>query len=325
METRNKALILLGLAILLVLTFLGFGCHLGSTISHPELNRSFQTVATLSTNRYGLAATAIDDEIYIIGGMTPAKYLGTIAKFDPSDQSTSTLPAKLLPRWYHTVASHEGKIYIIGGVNWGGEIDKVERYDPETNEVELLASLPTPRKMPASVAYNDKIYVIGGSALVGTQNRKPLYLETVEIYDIAANKWYNGKTMPTPRECEIALYDGKIYAIGGFKEMPLNRFEVYDIAADHWERLPNLPFKITAHHGTVLNDKIYIFGDYLELNDVCQYDFAAKKWLVLKTNFKLTRYNAVALCSDTIYIIGGAFTPSMLFLDAIQAFRPPRI
>ncbi len=144
----------------------------------------------------------------------------------------------------------------------------------------------------------------------------------VEIYDIAANKWTRGSDKPTRSVCDAVLHNGKIYAIGGYNGLPQNTFEVYDPAADRWEKLPNLPFTISAHHCAVLEGKIFAFGDYYDLNRVCQYDFAAGEWTILDTNFKRSRHNAVVACGDAIYIIGGTVAPRDSWLDDIQVFRP---
>ncbi len=199
------------------------------------------------------------------------------------------------------------------------------------NEVKKLASLPTPRSMPASVIHNGKIYVIGGSIMKNVvQIEKVFYDERltfyytgiVEIYDIAANKWTRGSDKPTRSVCDAVLHNGKIYAIGGYNGLPQNAFEVYDIETDRWEKLPDLPFTISAHHGAVLNGKIFAFGDYYDLNRVCQYDFGTGQWSILNTNYKHSRHNAVATSGEAIYIIGGTNASSNSWLDYIQAFRP---
>jgi N-acetylneuraminic acid mutarotase len=188
--------------------------------------------------------------------------------------------------------------------------------------------------MPASVIDDGKIYVVGGSIfkdIVQIENRAYsenvgiYYAGIVEIYDIAANKWTRGSDKPTRSECAAVLYNGKIYTIGGFNGLPQNTFEVYDLATDRWEKLPDLPFTISAHHAAVLNDKIYTFGDFYDLSRVCQYDFATGEWSLLNANFIPSRHNAAVTCGDAIYIIGGTNISSNAWLNDIQAFRPTRL
>jgi N-acetylneuraminic acid mutarotase len=316
----------------LIALLLGTGCQF--ELTPQKINSGKQ--AKINPGRYGLAAAAINDAIYIIGGSSSGGFVGKVEKYNVKDKTVVSLTNKLLPRRYHTAQSFEEKIYIIGGVVAGPRFSQImttrlERYDPKTNEVKKLAPLPTPRGKPASVIYNGKIYVIGGSIIKDVVQIDKKYFDErayyyftgiVEIYDIAANKWTSGSNKPTPSECDAVLYNGKIYAIGGYNGLPQNTFEVYDLAADRWEKLPDLPFTISAHHAAVLNDKIYTFGDYYDLNRVCQYDFGTGQWSILNTNFERSRHNAVVACGDAIYIIGGNVALSDSWLNDIQIFRP---
>jgi N-acetylneuraminic acid mutarotase len=335
MKARHLACTILLPAAGLISLLLGVGCQF--ELAPQKINSGKQ--AKINPGRYGLAAAAINNDVYIIGGSGPGGLLGKVEKFNVQDQTVVAVTNKLLPRRYHTAQSFEGKIYIIGGVVAGPrfsqiETNRVERYDPKTNEVKKLAPLPTPRSMPASVLYNGKIYVIGGSIIKDVvQIEKKYYDErlafyysgAVEIYDIAANKWTRGSDKPTWSVCDAVLYNGKIYAVGGYNRLPQNTFEAYDIETDRWEKLPDLPFTISAHRGAVLSGKIYTFGDYYDLNRVCQYDFATGEWSMLYTNFKPSRHNAVATCGGAIYIFGGNVASSNSWLNDIQVFRPPSL
>ena len=335
MKARHLASIIFWPVVGLIAVLLSVGCQV--ELTPQKINSGKQ--AKINPGRFGLAATAVNDDVYIIGGSSSGGFVGKVEKYNIKSKTIVTLTKKLLSRRYHTAQSFEEKIYIMGGAIAGPrftqiETNRVERYDPKSNEVKKLAPLPTPRSMPASVIYNGKVYVIGGSIIkdivqidkIFFNERETFYYTgTVEIYDIAANKWMRGNAKPTLSVCEAVLYNGKIYAIGGYNGLPQNTFEVYDIATDRWEKLPDLPFTISAHHGAVLNGKIYTFGDYYDLNRVCQYDFATKEWSILSTNFNPSRLNAVVTCGDAIYIIGGTAASSNSWLDDIQVFRPVRL
>lgn len=336
MKARHLPSTILWPAVGLTALLLGVGCQFELTPQRIDSDRSSEIKAKINPGRYGLAATAINDEVYIIGGSGPDGFLGKVEKYNVNDKTVVALTNKLLRRRYHTAQSFEGKIYIMGGVIAGPrssqiETNRVERYDPKINEVKKLAPLPTPRSMPASVIYNGKIYVIGGSITKDVVQIEKIsynekvdvhYTGIVEIYDIAANKWTRGSDKPTRSVCDAILHNGKIYAIGGYNGLPQNTFAVYDLETDRWEKLPDLPFTISAHHGTVLNGKIYTFGDYYDLNRVCQYDFGTGQWSILYTNFERSRHNAVVTCGDAIYIIGGTNASSNSWLNDIQVFRP---
>ena len=335
MKARRFAGIILWPAVGLTAVLLGIGCQYELIPKRIDADKSSEIKAKINPGRYGLAATVINEDVYIIGGSGSEGFLGKVEKYNVKDGAVVTLTDNLLRRRYHTAQSFDGKIYIMGGVIAGPrrtqiETNRVERYDPKSNEVIELAPLPTPRSMPASILHNGKIYVIGGSIFKDPELLEVSYNEAavidytgiVEIYDIAANAWTRGSDKPTRSICDAVIHHGKVYAVGGYNGLPQNTFEVYDLTADRWEKLPDLPFTISAHHCAVLEGKIFAFGDYYDLDRVCQYDFAAGEWAILDTNVKRSRHNAVVACGDAIYIIGGTVAPRDSWLDYIQAFRP---
>jgi len=300
-----------------------------SAISQDTIGgKAFKSVAKLKTPRFGCAATVIGDDIYIIGGDSHGALLPEVERYDVLENKVSKLTDKLIPRRYHTAESYDGKIYIIGGVHqWTRrslleEIRNVECYDPATNEIKKLSPMPTPRKLPASVVHSGKIYVIGGSAVRPLVGGREWYYDTVEIYDIATDTWRTGSSMPTPRQCDVVLKDGKIYAIGGYRDVSLSAFEVYDIDTDQWQILPDMPFTLSAHHAALLGNKIYCFGDRDNADAVTEYDFATGQWKVLITNYQPSRYNAAVTFGNAIYVFGGTNSFTGYPLKDIQRFQP---
>ena len=73
-------------------------------------------------------------------------------------------------------------------------------------------------------------------------------LPTVEMYDPITDTWTRKADMPTPRNADTCVVDGKIYAIGGTatinnsKEEPwrLKTVEVYDPSTDTWEKAESM-------------------------------------------------------------------------------------
>ena len=322
-----------------------------------KVENEFKTVAYLNPGRYGVAATVIENDIYLLGGSSAddrlhVGHLPIIEKYSIEENKFTKLSNNILPRRYHTAESYEGKIYILGGVSvkkvgkkmsWR-ETDVFELYFPEIDTLKYLTPLPTPRKMVASVLFENKIYVIGGTKIQtyeqvqeasATQKNEGNFfpenirtfeypLKTVEIYDIKKNKWFTGAKMPTARACDVVYKDYKIYAIGGYNGFSSTKaFEVYDIFADRWEVLPDLPFFVSAHHCEVLKDKIYVFGDSQDLGRVCQYDFSTKEWSLIKSNFKGCRHSAVVKRKEKIFILGGTVASRGSYLSHdVQIFEP---
>jgi N-acetylneuraminic acid mutarotase len=184
----------------------------------------WDTRAVMPTPRSGLAVAAPGNgRIYAVGGTAGNNQsLAVNEEYDPfSDTWTGRAPMPT-PRRYSAAAAAGGKLYVIGGVLSGTILASNEEYNPATNTWATKASMPTPRFLLATASVGGKIYAFGGATalfadLTGSHGLT-IYLDDVEIYDPATDKWTTGKSMPTPRAgCGAAASDnGMIYVSGGF-------------------------------------------------------------------------------------------------------------
>lgn len=130
-------------AIGLTAVLLGWGCQFELTPQRIDSGKP-ETKAKINPGRYGLAATAMNDDVYIIGGNSSGGLVGKVEKYNVKDKTVVALTNKLQRRRHHTAQSFEGKIYIMGGVIAGPrssqiETNLVERYDPKIDELKKLA------------------------------------------------------------------------------------------------------------------------------------------------------------------------------------------
>ena len=173
-----------------------------------------------------------------------------------------------------------GKIFAIGGeVDGLGDlsVSTVEMYDPKTDTWKRKADMPTARTGAATSVVGGKIYAIGGTALnkfefdalVNGQIRrferwKPEELSTVEMYDPDIDTWTQKADMPTPRNTNTCVVDGKIYAIGGtssgIKSFRLDIVEMYDPATDTWTKARKMNYARAGASVSVVDGKIYVMG-----------------------------------------------------------------
>jgi len=101
------------------------------------------------------------------------------------------------------------------------------------------SSLPTARSEIAGAALDGRIYVIGGFDNSGSSRN------SVEVYDVIADKWTSGEPLPLPLDhTAVAPFDGKLYVVGGGY---LNRADlsdkllIYDPSTKSWTEGANLP------------------------------------------------------------------------------------
>jgi N-acetylneuraminic acid mutarotase len=180
------------------------------------------------------------------------------------------------------------------------------------------APMQVARSALGVAAVNGKIYAIGGSNQSGFAPSMPdstvlgikHNVDTNEEYDPATNTWTFKKPMPTPRNnFAIAVYQNKIYCIGGYTEnghTGLN--EIYDPATDTWETKTSMPTARGWLMANVVDDKIYLIGGYpnTTLNEV--YDPATDTWITKTPSPKPTAFTggyASAVFENKIYVIGG--------------------
>lgn len=273
----------------------------------------------MPTARTELMADAIDNKIYVIGGVDYGKgyQLNVVEAYDTKTGIWNT--TKPMPQAIdHSVAvAFSGKIYVVGGFLEGKvPTDKLFIYDPAKNEWMEGRSLPSSRGAVTAQFINGTLYVIGGL------NSSQIPVNTNEAYDPKTNTWTTKKPMPTPRHhLSSAVVDGKLFAIGGrilgdgvpsedMKESltNFNRNEMYDPKTDEWVVKQPMLEKRSGFGATSSNGKIYVFGGEgvkKWLDSVEKYDPATDKW-TYDQSMPSERIGLEAVTVDNkIYVIGG--------------------
>jgi N-acetylneuraminic acid mutarotase len=203
------------------------------------------------------------------------------------------------------------------------------------------APMPTGRYNFGAATVNDTIYAIGGLAKVFDEHTyehgRTGTTNVNEAYDSAADTWVEKTPMPAPNWLDtfgIAVYQGKIYCIGG----PANN--VYDPATDTWEAKRAMPTQRHFLCANVVDGKIYLVGgrtmekamdtgDYWlpglmtyntsDVNEV--YDPATNSWTRKASIPNPVASYASAVVNNKIYIISGC-TPSGNITGLVQVYDP---
>ncbi len=224
---------------------------------------AWTTGSPIPTPREGYGAAEANGIFYYITGYGPMGDSTANEAYSPANDTWMTkasLPSS--PR-SETVAVTDGTfIYLIGGrpVNIVG--NDLWRYNPTNDTWKSLTSMPTARATEHMAAfYNGQIYVLGGrtaSAPTGGGD-----LATVEIYNIAANKWTTGTPMPSPlADGHTVLLNGKIYVFGGFTSTGTASTStyIYDITSDTWTFGASAPVGLVDPAAGVCGPQIYVIG-----------------------------------------------------------------
>jgi uncharacterized repeat protein (TIGR01451 family) len=193
----------------------------------------WEILAPMPAPRGNLAAAAIDNKIYTIGGFAAEAPLDDLEIYDPATDSWSSgapLPESLSGA---AAAAYNGKLYVFGGDNGSTLSDKTYEYDPATDVWLEKAPLPGGGRAYAAAAELDgKIYVVGG-----------WLANKAEVYDPAIDSWTSAAPMNYARQAPGATTapDGYLYVSGGGDGWTgLSSAERYDPATNIWQLLPSL-------------------------------------------------------------------------------------
>ncbi|XP_037311467.2 kelch-like protein 40b [Pungitius pungitius] len=144
------------------------------------------------------------------------------------------------PVYGHATLSHNDVVYVIGGKGENKScLKKMCAYDARKFEWKELEPMKVARSLFGATVHKDKIYVAAGVTDTGLT-------DSVEVYDIATNKWSDFVAFPQERSSlNLVSLAGLLYAVAGFAMMPLE---------DSEEIVPR------------------------EMNDIWRFDEADRKW-----------------------------------------------
>lgn len=293
------------------------GCQ---SISTSTTQRSL----SLDGARYAHAMVNDGEKLYVIGGSNESNFLSRIEIIDPKTQQSTTLEGKIIPRRYFS-AVWDGKesIYIIGGVSFNGLRIKYEKrvevFNTRTQEVTLVKSLPAPTRTNSAALKDGKIFVFGGAYPRGGNLK---YQPTVAVYDIENDSWQRGQDMPVAKSTKAFVKGDYIYLVGGYNgKQSVNTFERYDPKNNRWQSLPTMPYRISAHSLALKGEKIYVFGNYLEISASYSYDFTTQQWSKLDIGYLPARHTAATVLNSLIYVSGGNKAAKGQSMNNIQVFN----
>ena len=263
----------------------------------------------LKTARFGAAAVAGGDYVYVIGGDNESGYLGDIERFDIRTHEVVRLTDRLTARRYHGAVLAGDKIYVFGGQRVNPLPDSemmegsVDVYDLATGRITQGTPMPTPRCFAATVLFKNKVYVIGGAYLHGNA-----FVQTglMEIFDLATGAWSTGPAMPTARECRAAVVDDFILVPGGYRSRArVAQVEFFVVPENAWKKLPELCEPVSANSVAFLGSQLFLFGNFSDEKDVVAYDLRTRASQVIQPGYLPARHTAAVVHAGRIYVVGG--------------------
>lgn len=170
-----------------------------------------------------------------------------------------------------------------------------------TQRAELLA----PNSEFAVAELNGRLYILGGYPA------SRVTVRTVQIYNIAADRWEPGLDLPQPNNHGMAAsVNGKVYLIGGQTEASgdtyVDTVYEFDPAAGKWMEKSKMPTRRSAGVALVRDGLIYVAGGRPPHgHDFAVYDPAADRWEKLPDLPSQRNHIAGAVIDGRIHVIGG--------------------
>lgn len=241
-----------------------------------------------------------------------------------SEIQDSWIAASSMPvaRSEYASAVVDGRIYVIGGQDADSVSSTlVQVYDVARDRWFEAAPAPVALHHAGAAVVGGKIYLIGGFTFPFGE-RDPV--DTVWMYDPAADQWLGRAPLPAPRgSIAVAVVDDRIYAFGGERKrppgsnppyVPVDDAAVYDPQTDRWEELPPLRYRRDHLTASAVNGRIYVMGGRdrpaydLPFNEVL--DVATRNWDMRAPMPTGRSGHTAAVLRDRIYTFGGEGNPS---------------
>jgi serine/threonine protein kinase/N-acetylneuraminic acid mutarotase len=283
-----------------------------SAVAAPVATRlpsdlAWRPIASPQFQRQYAAATAVDGNVMVIGGIGVSDASTTTKVYDPGTDSWTTGPGLPAALHHASAVTYEGEPVVIGGFIPGAELTSEQSdrvYVLRGGSWERLPSLNHPRAAAAAAVVGDKIVVVGGQA-------DGKLVRQTEVFD--GERWTDVAEMPTPREHLAAVSDGRyLYAVGG-RELSADKsstaVERYDPADDSWTELDAMPQPTGGLSAAYAGGRVVATGGEgtTAASDAVQaYDIRNERWSRLPALPRARHGVAVAAIGDAVYAIGGA-------------------
>uniref|UniRef100_A0A3Q1GRT6 Kelch-like family member 40b n=1 Tax=Acanthochromis polyacanthus TaxID=80966 RepID=A0A3Q1GRT6_9TELE len=212
-------------------------------LQYDPVSADWLGMPPLPSPRFLFGLAEAENSIFVVGGKElkeQEQILDSVLVYDRQSfkwGESDPIPYQV---YGHATLSHKDVVYVIGGKGENKNcLKKMCAYDARRFEWKELAPMKTARSLCGATIHKDKIYVAAGVTDEGLT-------DTIEVYDIATNKWSDFVPFPQERSSlNLVSVAGLLYAVGGFAMMPLE---------DSDEMVPK------------------------EMNDIWRYNETEKKW-----------------------------------------------
>ncbi|KAM6295616.1 kelch-like protein 10 [Aegotheles albertisi] len=205
------------------------------------LQKMWQQVAPMHSQRCYVSVAVLHDFIYAMGGFDGHSRLSTVERYEPEANQWTLIAPMHEQRSDANATTLQDKVYICGGFNGIECLITAEMYNATTNQWTFIASMSSRRSGVGVIAYGNAVYAVGGFDGI---NR----LQSAEAYQPATNTWRTISTMFNPRSnFGIEVVDDLLFAVGGFNGFATTfNVECYNEKTDKWQNIQDMAINRSA-------------------------------------------------------------------------------
>ncbi len=288
----------------------------------PETNGSIRGTVTDNTG-----ATVANAPVALSGNAQAARTTtsGADGVYTFADVPSGTYSLAVTPpTGFSIVAAATASVTVAGSAQANAPMIVLNRVAVDPGGWGFRARLLEANSEFALAESDGKLYVLGGYPASRVTAR------TVQVYDIATDKWQLGPQLPQPNNHGMAAaVNGKIYLIGGQltadQEGYVNTVYELDPAQGAWVAKAPMPTARSGGVAVVHDGKIYVAGGRLPRgDDFAVYDPAADRWEVLPDLPSQRNHITGAAINGRIHIVGGRLGNGLspLKTDVNEVFDP---
>jgi N-acetylneuraminic acid mutarotase len=183
----------------------------GAIEVYDSTTNTWEIKKPMPTARAHLEANVVNDQIYLIGGMTggPNSTVSTNQAYNTASEKWTTKKPMPYPVASYSSTVVGNKIYIINGQAGPENLNVTQIYDPATDSWTIGTPTPIIVNNHAACTVLDsrgyeRIYLIGGAT------------SKVQIFNQENNTWSVGVSILTARDgLAVAVVNNTIYTLGG--------------------------------------------------------------------------------------------------------------
>ena len=223
-------------------------------------------------------ATCSKGEVYVFGGDNSNKdvvcFRGSLVmsleKYSPSTNTWSKVADMFDNRAYYCVCAYMDKIFVIGGFS-ASVLDTTNsclQFNTEDKSWKEVAEMNEARYNAACSVFEERIVVSGGQDINGFE------LNTVESYDVIANKWSSMPSMIHSQSSHsLVVVKSKLFVIGSV----VDNCEVFDDKIKIFVSIKSPPALNDDFNPAIsMGNKIVVFSH--NTPTICCYDVDRNEW-----------------------------------------------